>query len=219
MNKIQVMLVDDQQLMLEGLRSLISTSDLIQVVATAQSGESALELLQTHHPDLILMDIQMPGMGGVKATQQIKALYPDVVILILTTFDDDVFIIDALRFGANGYLLKDIDGERLIHSIFEAMQGNLLLTGKVAQKLAATIATKKELMVDTQGLKETYVLTEREIEIAQALMKGLSSKEIANSLYLTQGTVKNYLSSIYTKIGTNDRTKALLFFKDYFLNK
>lgn len=146
--KISVMLVDDHKIMLEGLETLLSIRSEIEIVGTAQAGEEALERLHSVVPDVILMDIRMPGMGGVKATEAIKELHPHVIILILTTFDDDEYIIEALCNGASGYLLKDIDGEKLVQSIDEALSGNVLLTGKVAKSLLSRSAIR------TGGLKK-----------------------------------------------------------------
>jgi len=210
--KISVMLVDDQKLMLEGLETLLALRSDLAIVGSAQSGEEALEQLRWVVPDVILMDIRMPGMGGVKATEIIKELYPDMVILILTTFDDDAYIIEALSNGAAGYLLKDIDGVKLVQSIHEALSGNLLLTGKVARKLALNIRNKNSrLDKSCKG----FELTQRELDLARLLVEGYNAKEISEKLYLTQGTVKNYLSDIYTKIGTNDRAKAVLLLNRY----
>lgn len=210
--KISVMLVDDQKIMLEGLETLISVRSEMEIVESAQSGEEAIERLRSVVPDVILMDIRMPGMGGVKATQTIKELYPRVIIIILTTFDDDAYIIEALSHGASGYLLKDIDGEKLVQSIYEALSGNLLLTGKVAHKLALNIRN------NNKGIEKKVAeldLTPRELDLARLLVQGYNSREIADTLFLTQGTVKNYLSDIYAKIGTNDRAKAVLLLKKY----
>ncbi|MGN7760808.1 response regulator [Paenibacillus sp. 22594] len=210
--KISVMLVDDQKIMLEGLETLISVRSEMEIVESAQSGEEAIERLRSVVPDVILMDIRMPGMGGVKATQTIKELYPRVIIIILTTFDDDAYIIEALSHGASGYLLKDIDGEKLIQSIYEALSGNLLLTGKVAHKLALNIRN------NNKGIEKKVAeldLTPRELDLVRLLVQGYNSREIADTLFLTQGTVKNYLSDIYAKIGTNDRAKAVLLLKKY----
>ncbi|OBR66539.1 hypothetical protein A7K91_03605 [Paenibacillus oryzae] len=218
--KISVLLVDDQRLMLEGLETLLSLRPDMEVVGTAESGEEALEALQRLQslqnvvPDVILMDIRMPGMGGVKATEAVLDRYPGIVVLILTTFDDDVYIIEALSNGASGYLLKDIDGEKLASAIHEAMTGNLLLTGKVARKLALTARSQNARFEKGSG---AFELTPRERELARLLVEGLNSKEIAGKLHLTQGTVKNYLSDIYAKIGTNDRAKAVLLLKGYLL--
>lgn len=217
MAKIKVLLVDDQQLLLDGVKTLLSINNDMEV-AMAGSGETAVEMAETFNPDIILMDIRMPGMGGVEATKRIKERHPGIVILILTTFDDDGYIIDALRYGASGYLLKDIEGERLIKSIYEALSGNLLLTGRVARKLAWNAALKNEKnQSGIRSLQESLELSERETDIARALAEGLTSREIADRLHLTQGTVKNYLSRIYSKIGTNDRAKAVLLLKDYLI--
>jgi DNA-binding NarL/FixJ family response regulator len=214
MEKIKVLLVDDQQLLLDGLKTILTISGDMDV-ALAQSGEAALELAASFQPDLILMDIQMPGMGGVTATKLIKERYPGIIVLILTTFDDDMYIIDALRYGASGYLLKDIDGEKLIDSVYEALSGNLLLTGRVAQKLARNVAESNEKsLLERKTWKDQFELTARETEIAEALSDGLTNREIADQLYLTEGTVKNYLSDIYSKLGTSDRTKAVLMLKN-----
>ncbi|MCU6711791.1 response regulator transcription factor [Paenibacillus sp. J5C_2022] len=207
---IGVMLVDDQKIMLEGLETLLSIRPDIVVVGTAQSGEEALEQLRSVTPDIILMDIRMPGMGGVKATGAIKERHPQAVILILTTFDDDEYIIEALSNGASGYLLKDIDGEKLAQSIHEALSGNLMLTGKVARKLALNIRNTNN-RYEKAGEKLDF--TPRELDLARLLVEGDDTREIAEKLRLTQGTVKNYLSDIYAKIGTNDRTKAVLLLK------
>ncbi|WP_337099159.1 response regulator transcription factor [Paenibacillus sp. YIM B09110] len=210
--KISVMLVDDQKIMLEGLETLLSIRSDVEIVGTAQSGEEALERLRSVVPDVILMDIRMPGMGGVQATEIIKERYPQAVILILTTFDDDAYIIEALSNGAAGYLLKDIDSEKLVQSMHEALSGNLLLTGKVAHKLALNIRNKNNRF-DRAGMD--LELTTRELDLARLLVEGYNSKEIAEKLFLTQGTVKNYLSEIYAKIGTNDRAKAVLLLNSY----
>ncbi|OXS60933.1 hypothetical protein B1A99_05215 [Cohnella sp. CIP 111063] len=207
---IRVMLVDDQKILLEGLETLISLRSNIQIVATAQSGEEALERLREVVPDVVLMDIRMPGMGGVKATEAILERYPHVIVLILTTFDDDAYIIEALSNGASGYLLKDIDGEKLVQAIYEALSGNLLLTGKVANKLALNIR-KQNNRFDRLG--EELEFSPRELDLARLLVEGHNAKEMAEKLFLTQGTVKNYLSDIYAKLGTNDRAKATLILK------
>ncbi len=210
--EISVMLVDDQKILLEGLETLISLRSNIKIVGTAQSGEEALERLREVVPDVILMDIRMPGMGGVNATEAILERYPHVIILILTTFDDDAYIIEALSNGASGYLLKDIDGEKLVQAIHEALSGNLLLTGKVANKLALNIRKQNKRLGQ---LGEELEFSTRELDLARLLVRGHNAKEMAEKLFLTQGTVKNYLSDIYAKIGTNDRAKAVLILERY----
>ena len=220
---IKIALVDDQPSMITGLRALLSIHEDFTVVLTASSGEEILEVLKvsqtrsgsdsepsTLFPDVILMDIRMPGMGGVTATEQIKLLFPQLTVLILTTFDDDDFIIDALHYGASGYLLKDIGGKRLIESIYEALSGNLLLTGRVAKKLASNIRQTQPQIRDRSIKLEDLGFSERELEIAQQIVLGFNAKEICAKTFLSIGTVKNYTSNIYAKLGVKERSKAIV---------
>jgi len=211
---ISIMLVDDQASIIAGLKAILSTHEEFVVEATAGSGEEALATLAAraavqHLPDVVLMDIRMPGMGGVLATQRIKASYPQLTVLILTTFDDDEYIIDALHYGASGYLLKDIGGRRLIESIYEALSGNLLLTGRVAAKLARNIRQPPASPAHPPTLAG-LAFSAREVEIACYIVQGLNAREIAERTMLSLGTVKNYTSSIYTKLGVSDRSKAIV---------
>jgi DNA-binding NarL/FixJ family response regulator len=222
---ISIMLVDDQASIIAGLKAILSTHEEFAVVATARSGEEALTTLTTlsaaplpgetasgapRLPDVVLMDIRMPGMGGVKATQHIKASFPQLTVLILTTFDDDEYIIDALHYGASGYLLKDIGGKRLIESIYEALSGSLLLTGRVAAKLARNIRQPPASASGHPPTLAELAFSEREVEIARYIVQGLNAREIAEQTMLSLGTVKNYTSSIYAKLGVNDRSKAIV---------
>jgi DNA-binding NarL/FixJ family response regulator len=221
---IKIALVDDQPSMITGLQALLSIHEDLTVVLTASSGEEILEALQkltvtrfnsisepsASFPDVVLMDIGMPGMGGVTATKQIKLIFPQLTVLILTTFDDDDFIIDALYYGAAGYLLKDIGGKRLIESIYEALLGNLLLTGRVANKLASNIRQTQPQIRDRLLKLEDLGFSERELEIAQQIVLGFNAKEICAKTFLSIGTVKNYTSSIYAKLGVNERSKAIV---------
>lgn len=208
MANTKILLVDDQQLILDGIKIIVDSEPDFDVIGLAYNGEDAIALTEIHKPDIVLMDIRMPGMGGVEATMHIKDKYPQTQVIILTTFDDDAYIIDALNYGASGYLLKDIGREKLIDSIREAMAGNLLITGKVAYKLAKSIKTHKK--PTPQGHYNPYGFTDRELEIAKLLVQGLSNKEIGSLLFISQGTVKNYMSSIYLKLGVNDRSKAIV---------
>jgi DNA-binding NarL/FixJ family response regulator len=220
---IRIMLVDDQSSIIAGLKAILSTHEEFAVTATAHSGEEALATLAAlstassdaitpeapRLPDVVLMDIRMPGMGGVAATRRIKTSYPQLTVLILTTFDDDEYIIDALHYGAAGYLLKDIGGKRLIESIYEALSGNLLLTGRVAAKLARNIRQPPTSPGHLPTLAE-LAFSDREVEIARYIVQGLNAREIAEQTMLSLGTVKNYTSSIYAKLGVTDRSKAII---------
>lgn len=210
------MLVDDQMLLREGLKTIINIQENMEVVAEAENGERALACLQETAVDVILMDIQMPVMNGVEAASAINKIDPKVAIIILTTFDDDDFIIDALANGATGYLLKDIDGPNLIRAILAAHAGQLMLPGRIAAKLAARISGQTELpgLLKAEGLAS---LNEREREIGALMAQGLSNRQIARTLFLSEGTVKNYISEIYAKLGNSNRVQAGLLLQQ--LNK
>ncbi len=207
MNKIRIMLVDDQELLREGLKTIINTQKDMEVVAEAGNGKAALELIETAKPDVVMMDIQMPIMNGVVATEAIKRTAPDTVIIILTTFDDDDFVVDALVNGAAGYLLKDISGPQLVRAIHDATVGQLLLPGPIAVKLASRVAQQSK---DQPILRkdDLSLLNDRELEIGALMAKGMNNRQIAKALFLSEGTVKNYISEIYAKLGTSNRTQA-----------
>ncbi|MFA9398350.1 MAG: response regulator [Clostridiaceae bacterium] len=211
MNKIKVLIVDDQTLMRDGLKTIIDLEDNMQVIGTGKNGQEAIEFCKNNKPDLILMDIRMPGMDGVEATKIIKILYPEIVILILTTFNDDDYIIDALTYGATGYLLKDIEGDKLIKAIEDGYKGCFMLPSEVAIKIAKKLS--KNSVVSLEDKRSLVDFSEREIEIAKMLALGFNNKQISSSLYISEGTVKNYISSIYSKLGTSDRMAAALTIK------
>ncbi len=200
------MLVDDQQLIAEGLKLIIDLEDDMKVINISSDGKAALDFVHSSKPDVILMDIRMPVMNGVEATKLISEIDEDIKIVILTTFDDDDYILDALANGACGYLLKSIDSEKLVRAIKDVYQGNLLIDGKVAQKIArkAIVDSKKTRVVDLD------VFSKREQEVAGFIVEGLSAKEIAIKLNLTTGTVKNYISDIYAILGTKNRSQAIV---------
>lgn len=211
MNKIKILIVDDQTLMRDGLKTILELEDNMEVIGTAKNGQEAIEFCNKKVPDLILMDIRMPIMDGVCSTKIIKSLYPDTIILILTTFNDDEYIIDALSYGASGYILKDIEGDALIKAINDAIKGSFMLPSDIAIKIAKRL-TKNNIVTqeEKQSLKE---FSEREIEIAKLIAAGLSNKQIAAALFISEGTVKNYISNIYSKLGTSDRMGASLTIK------
>ncbi len=217
MDRIKVLIVDDQFLMLDGLKTILGLQQDIEVVGMAMNGKEALQVIEETMPDVVLMDIRMPVMDGVECTKLIKEKYETIIVIILTTFDDDDYIIQALSYGASGYLMKDIDGDKLVRALYDAVNGNLLLPGKIAQKLASNISTAK-YQQETLAQDILKEFTEREKEIIRYMVLGYTSKQIAQKLFLSQGTVKNYISNIYSKIGTNDRTTAVILLKDFLEN-
>lgn len=214
MDKIRILLADDQTLMRDGLKTILEIQDDIEVVALAENGGQAYELALKHRPDVVLMDIRMPGMDGVAGARLIKNSLPGTRVIMLTTFDDDEYIVQALSSGASGYLLKDMTGDKLVSAIRDAMTGNLLMPAVVAAKLASKLNGLPASQKKAAGLEE--ILSEREIEIARLLADGFTNRQIAAYLNISEGTAKNYISSIYGKIDINDRTKAVIYLSGYF---
>lgn len=209
---IKVMLVDDQTILAEGLKSVLETSEDIRVCAMAQDGAQAVALMEEHRPDVVLMDIRMPNMNGVVATKRIKESYPPTKIIILTTFDDSDYILSAINNGASGYLLKDIGGAALIDAVRNAYAGDTILPSKIAKKI-----TDAALMVSTDKearLHKLYNLSERESEIAMMLGDGFTNRQIASALKLSDGTARNYISAIYLKLGVESRQEAIAKIKE-----
>ncbi len=201
---IRVLICDDQTVVCEGLKAILSTVETIEVVGIANDGEQALELVSIHHPHVVLMDLKMPVLNGVQATRLIHNQYPDVHILVLTTYDFDEWVFDAIRNGAGGYLLKDTPRDVLISAIAGIVNGKTYVDPAVAGKLFAQI-TKGGTPTDYSVIQS---LSEREQEILRLLANGLSNGEIAHRLFLSEGTVRNYVSSILTKLNVADRTQA-----------
>jgi DNA-binding NarL/FixJ family response regulator len=201
---IKLLICDDQYVVREGLKAIFETDKSLQVVGTAADGAKALELIPQLRPDLILMDLKMPIMNGIQATRHIRQKYPDVKILVLTTYDADEWVFDAIRSGAAGYLLKDTQREALIAAVKDTMGGKNPVDPAVAGKLFAQVVqgtpSPQSTLVDT--------LTEREKDILRLLGAGLSNADIAARLYFSEGTVRNYVSSILDKLGVADRTQA-----------
>ncbi|HHT91871.1 MAG: response regulator transcription factor [Bacillota bacterium] len=208
MKPITVLLVDDQTLIRDGLRALLGTYPDLVVVAEAQNGADAYEQVKIHRPQVVLMDIRMPLMGGVEATHLIKNDFPETAVLVLTTFDDDESILGAITHGAIGYLLKDIGGAKLADAIRDAARGSVILPGNIAAKITRHIGRPGKPEVTPSDF------TRREQDIIRLLMQGKSNQDIANTLFLTIGTVKNYMSQIYSKAGVSDRANAVLYFRD-----
>lgn len=218
MEKINILIADDQTLMCDGLKTILEIEENFNVMGTAKNGEEVLELCKANKPDLILMDIRMPKMDGVKCTKILKTLYPEIKVLVLTTFNDTEYIIEALNYGAAGYILKDIEGDALIKAINDAYKGSLMMPASVAKKLAEKLS-QSTVVVNTH--KEEKVLkdfSQREEEIAKMMTMGFNNKQIASSLFISEGTVKNYISNIYSKLGTSDRFEAVKLLNIMFQN-
>jgi DNA-binding NarL/FixJ family response regulator len=214
--RIRVLIVDDQTLVREGFRKLLEMEPDFTVVDTAGDGEAALaitELLyaQQMPPDVILMDIRMPRVDGIAATREIKKRWPDAHIVILTTFDDIELIHAGLHAGALGYLLKDVTSERLAGTIRMAAQGQVLLQPDIASKVFATLSPPAPPPVTSASSTGNIEhLTDREREILKMVAAGAANREIAEALFITEGTVKNHLSNVLSKLGVRDRTQAAL---------
>lgn len=205
--KIKVMIVDDQPILSEGVKSVLSTSDALEVIGVAEDGRDALDKMENNVPDVVLLDIRMPNMNGVVATGEIKKKYPSVKVLILTTFDDSDYILSALNNGACGYLLKDIGGAALIDAVKNAYAGDTILPAKIAKKIsdaAKNVSADRELR-----LKKAFGFSERETEIAVMLYEGFNNRQIASALNLSEGTSRNYISAIYVKLGCDNRADAI----------
>jgi DNA-binding NarL/FixJ family response regulator len=201
---MRVIICDDQALIRDGLEMLLSLDKDIDVVGQAQDGAEALELVAQHRPDLVLMDLKMPGMNGIEATRQIRTHYPAVKVLVLTTYDDDEWVFDAIRAGAAGYLLKDTPREGVIQAVKGTVEGKAFVDPAVAGKLLGQVAGRQ-----TQpATLITDKLTEREVDVLRLLARGLTNADIAARLYLSEGTVRNYISAILAKLDVSDRTQA-----------
>jgi len=206
---IRLLLVDDQRLMRDGLRILLELETDFDVVGEAENGVQALEAYRQLSPDVILMDIRMPEMDGVEATRRLRESDPNAKVIILTTFDDNEYVFEGLRAGALGYLLKDVSGDELADAIRKVAAGGSMIEPSVARKVVAEFA---RLAPATPEAKEDLIepLSDREIEILKLVSQGLTNKEIANKLFLAEGTVKNYVTSILQKIDARDRTQAAI---------
>ena len=205
--KIKVLVVDDQAELAEEIASVLRTDSGIKVLGTALDGFKALEKMQEALPDVVLLDIRMPNMNGVVATQRIKTEYPDVKVVILTTFDDSDYILNAINNGASGYLLKDIGGDALISAVKNAYAGDTILPAKIARRIADAA---KHVSADRElRLMRAFGLSDREVEIALMIYEGFTNRQISAALKLSDGTTRNYVSGIYVKTNSENRTGAV----------
>jgi len=201
---IKILICDDQVIVCEGLTKILESDREIEVVGVANDGAEAFEMVHIKNPDLVLMDLKMPIMNGVVATRKIKEKFPHVHVLVLTTYDDDEWVFDAIRGGADGYLLKDTPPRELISAIKGTMEGKTFVDPNIAGKVLSSVSQKTKTVISPAH----YSLSEREHEILTLLAQGLTNADIAHQLFLTEGTVRNYASEIFKKLGVSDRTQA-----------
>jgi DNA-binding NarL/FixJ family response regulator len=201
---IRIVVCDDQDVVTEGLQAILKTVPDFEVVAVAHDGAETLEKLAVIPADLVLMDLKMPFMNGIQATEKIRKEFPHIKVLVLTTYDADEWVFDAIRSGAAGYLLKDTPREDLVTAIRGTMSGKTHIDPGVAGKLFNRFAHSAPAP-DSGLLKQ---LSERELEVLRLIAHGFSNADIAQRLYLSEGTVRNYVSGIFTKLGVSDRTQA-----------
>lgn len=202
---LRILLVEDQIIVRQGLKVILEQDTNMQVTHEANNGREAIDILEKYLVDFIMMDVRMPVMNGIEATRKIKRQWPDIKILILTTFNDDEYALEALKEGANGFLLKTANPNRLIEAVHSCMQGGLTLHDEVAAKVMPRLlqhADKPSVDID---------LSPRELHITKLVGEGLTNKEIANELYLSIGTVKNHLTQILQKLALRDRTQLAIF--------
>ncbi len=207
---IKVLLVDDQNLIRQGLKALLELEQDLKIVGEAENGESAMKLMAELRPDVVLMDIRMPVMDGVAATREIQKHFTGIKVLVLTTFDDDEYVTAALQNGAMGYLLKDTPSEELAVAIRAVYKGYTQLGPGIVKKLLTQFpnVTPSQLPPPPPSLAE---LTPREKEVLRLIASGASNREIAHKLYISEGTVKNHVTNILNRINLRDRTQAAIF--------
>jgi len=203
---VRVLICDDQAGVCEGLRAILSASKQVEVVGVAYDGEQGVTLADELHPDVVMMDLKMPGMNGIRATREIHQRHPEIKVLVLTTYDFDDWVLEAMRSGAAGYLLKDSPRETLISAILGTAQGKTYLDPEVAGKLVNQL--RRSPAPTPPDPEITRKLSERELAVLRLLARGMTNTDISQRLYLSEGTVKNYISAILAKLNVTDRTQA-----------
>lgn len=210
MSIIKIGITDDEKLIREGLKIILSSDPEIEVVGLCEDGEKAFELCKNKNVDVILMDIRMPNCDGVKGTKLIKEAFHNIKVLILTTFNDDDYIISAIRNGASGYLLKDTSHDIIIDAIKGVHRGNVIMHPEVAAKIMENLG-ELPLTDRVDEIVGRFKLTMREMDIISSVSLGLSNKEIGEKLFLTEGTIKNNITEILSKLELRDRTQIAIF--------
>ncbi|WP_049555635.1 MULTISPECIES: response regulator [Granulicatella] len=204
---IRLIIADDEMLIRTGLKIMLEASGNVEVLALAENGKAAFEACTIHRPDVVLMDIRMPESNGIEGTKLIKEAFPEVKVLIVTTFQDTEYIVEAVQNGASGYLLKDSSPDAILDGIKVALSGKVVMDTVISEALLTNTSVEKEESFDA----EKWGLTTREVELIAQVAKGLSNKEIAQTLFLSEGTVKNNISTILSKLELRDRTQLVIF--------
>lgn len=211
---IKILIADDQELIRESLKIILSTNNEFEVIDTVGSGKEVVESIRRHIPDIILMDVRMPDMDGVQCTKFVKEVYPEIKVIVLTTFDDDEYIFSALKYGASGYLLKGVSLDELTSAIKTVLQGGAIFNPNVASKVTKIFSemAKNNIVAERIHDEDLPNLSDTEWKIIQQVSQGLSNKEIAEILKFTEGTIRNYLSVILDKLQLCDRTQLAIWY-------
>lgn len=210
MTMLKVIVVDDDALIRDSLSLILDMEEDFQVTGTATNGQEALELCRRLQPDLVLMDVRMPVMDGVLGTRRIREKYPQIKIVILTTFRDEEYITEALKHGASGYILKSQPAESIVETLRAVARGNMVLEADVASSLTELIREGKKVY------REDFQLTDREMAVLEMIGDGYSNREIAEKLFLSEGTVRNYITVLLDKLSLRDRTQLAIFYLKHF---
>lgn len=203
---LKVLIVDDDALIRDGLKLILELEEDIEVIGTSSNGQEAFEICRIQKPDIILMDIRMPVMDGVLGTKLIKEHFRDIKVVILTTFKDDEYIKEAIKFGASGYILKNQSSDSIVSCLRTVVNGNMVFEGEIAATLSTLIKDGKN------SSAKDYALSERDFEILKLVGDGMTNKEIANTLFLSEGTVRNYVTNLLEKLNLRDRTQLAIFY-------
>nr|WP_249306204.1 response regulator transcription factor [Lederbergia citrea] len=215
---IRILIVDDQELMRDGLATILNLKAEIDVVGVASNGKEAFEKATRLRPDIVLMDIRMPIANGVEGTKLITSSLPETKVLMLTTFNDSAFIFEALEEGASGYLLKDMPTDAIVQAIMTVQSGGMVLPRELTAEIVKEMRKNQVTDHETKVPKLINDLTERELEVLNKLGLGLNNKEIATELFITEGTVKNHVSNLISKLELRDRTQAAIFAVRYHIS-
>ena len=208
---VKLLIVDDQELMRDGLATILNLKSELEVVGVASNGQEAFEKAGDLMPDIVLMDIRMPEANGVEGTKLITSKYPNIKVLMLTTFHDSALIFEALEEGASGYLLKDMPTDAIVQAIMTVQSGGMVLPKELTADIVREMRRNQTIEQTSEVPEIIKGLTEREIEVLNKLGLGLNNKEIASELFISEGTVKNHVSNLISKLNLRDRTQAAIF--------